>query len=267
MRVLLICGNHPRHIFLANILQKHKLLQSLIIEERESFVPMLDNQYSNNILKLHNLHFKKREEAELEVFGNEFMSFKNTLRIKGSEINSSVCHEFVLKENPDIVITCGCGLLSKETLNVFPIQTWNIHGGLSPWFKGAITHFWPSYFLKPQYTGVTIHYISPKIDAGNIIHQTPAHLVENDGLHQLSARSLKLGFLSIIDLINKLKKNGELNSIKQKTTGKLWLKKDWKPEHLLLIYDKFNDEIVNMYLSNQLNQELPNIYDNFNNTN
>lgn len=267
MRVLLICGDHPRHKFLANMLYKNKLLSSLIIEKRESFTPSLSLEYSDNIIELHNLHFTKRKEAEIEIFGDEELIFDNVLKIKGDQINSLICHNFILKEKPDIVITCGCGILSNETLKILPSQTWNIHGGLSPWFKGAITHFWPSYFLKPQYTGVTIHYISSKIDAGNIIHQTPAVLVKDDGLHQLSARSLKLGFLSLIDLLKKFKSNGEINSVEQKSTGKLWLKKDWKPEHLLLIYDKFNDKIVNMYLSKKLNQDKPKIYDNFNNIN
>ena len=267
MKVLLICGNHPRHKFLANILNKNNLLSSLIIENRESFIPKLHSDYSDNISKLHRLHFRKREEAELQIFGDENFIHDNFLEITADQINSPTCHNFVLKEKPDVIVTCGCGILSEETLKIFPTQTWNIHGGLSPWFKGAITHFWPSYFLKPQYTGVTIHYISSKIDAGNIIHQTPAVLVKDDGLHQLSARSLKLGFLSIVELLKKFKIKGKINSISQKTTGKLWLKKDWKPEHLLLIYDKFNDKIVNMYLSNDLNQDKPILYDNFRNAN
>ncbi len=263
MRVLLICGDHPRHRFIANLLIENNLLTSLIIEERESFIPTISPDYSKKIADLHDLHFKKREEAEIEIFGNIMFEFKNILKIKSNEINSSVCHDFVNQQKPDVVITCGCGILTSQTLNIFPKETWNIHGGLSPWFKGAITHFWPSYFLKPQFTGVTIHYITTKIDAGNIIHQTPAVLIKDDGLHKLSSRSLKLGFLSIVDLLKKYKVNGTINSVEQKGTGKLWLKKDWKPEHLILIYEKFNDRIVNMYLSKTISQEKPKIYNNF----
>ena len=193
------------------------------------------------------------------------MNFKNILKIKGDQINEPISHEFMLSEKPDVVITCGCGILSSSTLKILPIQTWNIHGGLSPWFKGAITHFWPSYFLKPQYTGVTIHYITSKIDAGKIIHQTPAILIKGDGLHQLSSRSLKKGFESVVELLKKYKSNGHLSSVRQKTNGKLWLKRDWKPEHLIIIYEKFNDKIVDMYLSKEIDQEIPKIYDNFKN--
>jgi hypothetical protein len=35
------------------------------------------------------------------------------------------------------------------------LARWNIHGGLSPWYRGAITHFWPSYMLEPQLTGMS----------------------------------------------------------------------------------------------------------------
>mgnify|MGYP001330587242 CR=1 FL=1 len=68
---------------------------------------------------------------------------------------------------------------------------WNLHGGLSPDFKGAITHFWPTYLLKPQFTGCTIHLLRPKIDAGEIIHQTGAVMHKGDNLHELSCNTLK----------------------------------------------------------------------------
>ena len=262
---MLICGDHPRHRFLINLLQKNMLLNSLIVQEREHFIPSLDSNYSKKVVDLHNLHFKKREEAELEIFSDFKVSFKNTLKIKGDQINEPTSHEFILSEKPDVVITYGCGILSSSTLKILPKQTWNIHGGLSPWFKGAIPHFWPSYFLKPQYTGVTIHYITSKIDAGEIIHQTPAILVKGDGLHKLSSRSLKKGFESVVELLKKYKSIGYLSSVRQKTTGKLWLKRDWKPEHLIIIYEKFSDKIVDMYLSKEIDQEIPKIYDNFKN--
>ena len=130
--------------------------------------------------------------------------------------------------------------------------------------QGAITHFGPHIF-KTQYTGVTIHYITYKIDAGEIIHQTPEILVKGDGLHKLSSRSLKKGFESVVELLKKYKSIGYLSSVRQKTNGKLWLKRDWKPEHLIIIYEKFSDKIVDMYLSKEIDQEIPKIYDNFKN--
>ena len=77
MKIMLICGDHPRHRFLINLLQKNMLLNSLIVQEREHFIPSLDSNYSKKVVDLHNLHFKKREEAELEIF----LILKSALKI------------------------------------------------------------------------------------------------------------------------------------------------------------------------------------------
>ena len=46
---------------------------------------------------------------------------------------------------------------------------------------------------------------------------------------------------------------------KQKGTGKNFLNSDFKPEHLRLIYNTFNDDIVNHYLQGKLNPKSPNL--------
>ena len=46
-----------------------------------------------------------------------------------------------------------------------------MHGGLSPWYKGGATHFWPTYLIEPEFTGITVHETTKDLDAGAIIHQ------------------------------------------------------------------------------------------------
>jgi hypothetical protein len=43
----------------------------------------------------------------------------------------------------------------------------------------------------------------------------------------------------------------------QKSTGRLFLTKDFKPIHLRVIYDLFNDKIVDAYLNGKLGQKKP----------
>ena len=49
-----------------------------------------------------------------------------------------ICDDF----KPDFLLSNGCHLISNEILNITKICNWNIHGGLSPWYKGGATHFW-----------------------------------------------------------------------------------------------------------------------------
>ena len=113
------------------------------------------------------------------------------------------------------------------------------------------THFWPSYFLEPQFTGVTIHSLAKKIDAGNIIHQSTPKLDPSDSLHDLSCRAVMTALNELIQILENIDLNQNFKSIVQKTSGKLFLKKDWRPEHLKIIYEYFDDNIVRHFLENK----------------
>ena len=59
-------------------------------------------------------------------------------------------------------------ILSKNFINNFKHTIVNIHPSLLPKFKGLNTH---KRVLKEneKYTGCTVHYVTPKLDSGNII--------------------------------------------------------------------------------------------------
>ena len=48
--------------------------------------------------------------------------------------------------------------------------------------------FWPFYFLKPQFAGLTLHNISDKPDAGDIFHQSTPSLIKGDGIHNVGTK-------------------------------------------------------------------------------
>ena len=233
-----------------------------------NFLNEKSERFKRLTAELFEMHFKKRETAEQFFFSNIFeWNSTNpsiqTLSVERGKLNDGQLARFVKEQVPDIVITWGVGIIGKALLEILPQETWNIHSGLSPWFKGAITHFWPSYLLKPQYTGMTIHYITSKIDGGDIIHQTKAKLMKGDTLHILATRTTKECLDMVPILVNYRLNKGQLLSKKQNRTGKLWLNSDWKPEHLRVIYDLYNDSIVDRYLSGDFDQSVPSIFKQF----
>ena len=60
-------------------------------------------------------------------------------------------------------------------------------------------------------------------------------------------------------MLKKFDKEKKLNLQFQKTSGRLWLAKDFKPIHLRVIYDLFENKIVDEYLSGNLDKDLPNL--------
>lgn len=263
MKIIFLTGSHPRHSFIANTLFGNNLLSGLIIEERGEHVPIPPDNLNKNLKNLFTLHFTKRAESEKKFFGDAVFPQPKTLRISTEELNTDKVINFIKEIKPDLIISYGVHILSDKVINACKGEAWNIHGGLSPWYRGNITHFWPSYFLEPQMTGMTIHNLTQQLDAGEIIHQNSAQLVKGDGVHDIACRAV-LGIAKELPLvIEKFKRDGALKKYTHKTSGKIWTSQDWRPEHLTLIYEFFDDKIVDYALEGKIRGRVPKLYRQF----
>jgi methionyl-tRNA formyltransferase len=87
---------------------------------------------------------------------------------------------------PDIGISVFfCFLLKPDVINLFPRGCINLHAALLPLNRGWHTNVWPIIDCSPA--GVTIHYIDPGVDTGDIIaqEQIPVEITDTGGsLHE-----------------------------------------------------------------------------------
>lgn len=263
MKIVFLTGSHPRHLFIANKLFESGYLSSLVIEKREPHVPKPNDDLDPNLKELFNLHFKKRDDSEKKFFGTGSFPNINTHFTNKDNLNSQSTIDFINKHKSNILISYGVHKLSNSLLNSFNGEKWNIHGGLSPWYRGNTTHFWPSYFLEPQMTGMTIHDLTENIDGGSIIHQNSSKLVYGDGIHDLACRSVESLSEELIRLIQFFETNKVLNKKNQNTSGKIWTSLDWRPEHLDLIYNVYDDKIVDLCLDGKIKGKVPKLYRQF----
>ncbi len=261
-KVLLITGNHPRHLHaVASIAASHEIV-GWIIEERGPLLPQIpisDLNIDDELKVFWDRHFKARNKSEYRFFVDEFSEFNllskksldllspRILRVSEDTLNSSSTISFVSKTDANVAISYGCHVLKKSILDEMPLEKYNIHGGISPWYRGCITHFWPSYFLEPQMTGMTLHRLTHVLDGGEIVHQNSASLVRGDGLHDLACRTVRSFQGELPSIINRIEK-GDYQLFEQKSSGKLWLASDWNAHHLRLVYGLFEDKIVDYCL-------------------
>ncbi|TDX58937.1 formyltransferase family protein [Orenia marismortui] len=255
MKVVFLAGSHSRHLHLAQRLYQADLLGGLLIEERETFMPKPPNNIAEIDRQNFIRHFKERAEAENNFFGDiaeEEFKEVSTIKVSKEELNSNRVKEWIKDLSPEVVISYGVHVIEDDLLAEFPEYSWNIHGGLSPWYRGCITLFWPFYFLQPNWAGMTVHYLSSKLDGGEIVHHSVPELKYGDGIHDVACRAVIQVSEDLIKIIKMLKQNEKLPKEKQRSNGKLFLGRDWQPHHLRLIYNQFDNDIVDYYLDGKL---------------
>ena len=255
--IVLFTGDHLRHKYLADSFSKVFDELIWIVEKREKFMPNIDRNFNTEIQKLQKIHFEKRLDAEKKFFTADAGDLsKNKInqifKINQKDIYNGKLKKILLKVNAKFLISYGVHKIPENIMKNLKGRIWNVHGGLSPWYRGVATHFWPSYMLEPEYTGMTLHETTSDIDGGNIIHQSISELNINDGIHQNACRTVKSFSDELPNILYKnIKRKKKLIGIKSKTHGRIWTSRMWSPIHLKMVYKIYEDKINKYCIENK----------------
>ncbi|SHH38455.1 methionyl-tRNA formyltransferase [Desulfosporosinus lacus] len=94
-------------------------------------------------------------------------------------INSSNSESFykeVYELQPDVIVSFSAPQVIEEPLLSCPkYGILNVHGSLLPDYRGCMPSFW-YLFNEEEYGGATVHYMSEKIDDGDIVAQDKVYI-------------------------------------------------------------------------------------------
>ena len=261
MKLLLFSGSHSRHFYIHDALIKLGYEVKVVLMQREADLPLPPMLCSLEDEVLFNSHFKERNEVEIAAYGNISMSdiFANIdiHYCNPSTLNDARTEAFIQNYKPDVAFVFGVNLLRENILKLLPSSNFNLHLGLSPWYRGSATLFWPFYFLQPQFAGATLHRLAIGADSGEIFKQFVPTLTPGDGIHQHSAKVVLEAKSHVIDLVEEMMQNSSLEGTVQKSTGRIFLTRDFQPSHLRLIYNEFDNKIIDEFLEGRLEQTVP----------
>ena len=262
MKLLLFSGTHSRHFYVNKKALENCDESLVIVMKREEVVPEPPQGISNHDRELFVRHFAARSAVEQEVYGDidlqaEAGDKHRFIFIEPSELNTSTLAGVIRDFNADLCFIFGCDIIKNPVFDALPTDKVNLHLGLSPWYRGGATLFWPFYFLQPQFAGVTFHQISDKADAGDIVHQCVPTIERGDSIHRVGAKCVVKARDDLSALFSEFKKRGNLKGLPQRTSGRVWRGIDFEPSHLRVIYDLCDDKVVDKYLDNELGSRAP----------
>lgn len=142
------------------------------------------------------------------------------LKINYKKKNDSNGKDFVnhIRElNPDLIISYSAPQIIKEELLAIPkYGIINVHGSLLPDYRGCLPSFW-YLFNEEKIGGASVHYMSAKIDDGDIIEQGVIDISDCKTMFQLISKTKLLGGDLMVKAIENIA-NGNVHAHKNDTT-------------------------------------------------
>ncbi len=186
MTLALICGDAPRHAWLARRLAGAGELGALVVEAKVDPIATSTLGVGDDAVVLRE-HFAQRARVELDRMGVSEWPAVPTLRAAKAD---SVLR-FLQAQRPAVVVLFGCGIVGPELLGAFEGRVVNLHLGLSPWYRGTGTNFWPLFDGRPEYVGATLHLATRRVDHGEVLCQVRPQLDGDDDCHLAGFKALE----------------------------------------------------------------------------
>ena len=135
--------------------------------------------------------------------------------IKTWKINSPNNKKFleeIKNINIDVIIHQSQNIIKSELLSIPKIGVINRHNALLPKNKGRLTPFWVLYKEEKE-TGVSIHFVTEKLDSGDIIIQEKFPISTNDNFNSVVKKNYEIAPKAMLKALDKLE-NGDKTYIK-----------------------------------------------------
>ncbi len=200
-------------------------------------------------------HFAERAIQEEVFFGHAAAFVERTpktsvLQICAGQLNTSETLESFLAQDVDTVVVYGTNLIREPLIARWPGRMLNMHLGLSPYYRGTATNFYPLVNEELQYVGATIHLIDAGIDSGPIVRHARPKIVTGDMPHTIGCKAILAGIEAVKKSLFILERDGELHTESQwkVPAPRLYLRKDYDPRHVVKLYQKIEAGMIDRYV-------------------
>ena len=209
--IAILTTKTAHHVFFENSIFK-KFNSIITIHEINSIKP----QFSTKV------HFEiKRDHYERKVFF-KYKKFKfKSNSFKVADINSKKTIDILEKNNIKFILVFGTKKISRNIVDRFYGNIFNLHGGNPEKYRGLDSHYWSIYHGDFKlYT--CLHVLNNKLDDGKIIFKKSIKLKKNLRIFQLR----ELNTLNCIDialnLFRLLHLGKKIKTTKQKNIGRYY---------------------------------------------
>jgi hypothetical protein len=197
-------------------------------------------------------HLALREQSEQDFFG-PFVALtpdhSHPVSVPRGAVNSPAVFEDIQGLAPDLVVAYGPSLIRDPLLSAYAGRFLNVHLGLSPYYRGSGTNFWPLVNGEPEYVGATFMHLDAGVDTGPILHQLRARVFPGDTPHQIGNRLI--GDMTVVyaEVVRRAHELGPGSRLPEPAAARVYRRRDFGPEAVEALYANFGAGLVDCYLA------------------
>ncbi len=255
-RVVILTGSELRHQFFRKLVAATPGIEvpATICEGTEKALSTLAQAKQTGTASLEIKHINARTQSEedfFRLFDTYIADQSHPHFVPKGEVNDQSVFEKIDALNPDLLVAYGCSIIGGPLLERFPSRFLNVHLGLSPYYRGSGTNFWPFVNGEPEYCGLTFMHIDAGVDTGEIIHQVRPRITAGDTIHSIGNRLIGDMARIYAQIILRF---DELQSVAQPSTppsDKVYKIRDFTDAAVEKMYDRFEHGLIDDYLAEQ----------------
>lgn len=185
MKVLILTSNSLRHRYFARAVACCFDAPIALAEEKKNYYTKQRDQSP-----LVRAHFESIAAAENLWFADAADAMCPDVWLV-ADINSPDLVAWAGQQGFDVLCLFGTAILGRQWLDAFPAKIVNLHLGLSPFYRGSATLFWPFVNRELEYLGATIHLATAKVDAGEILARVTPDLRSEETYYEITSRLIR----------------------------------------------------------------------------
>ncbi len=252
MKVAFLTGSELRHSFVRKYLALSPGIEvalSLCEDSEKSLQHEVKMQAQPGDIRLD--HLEERNRSESDLFG-AFVRLapdrSNPAQIANGAVNDDGAIGRIVDAKPDLVVAYGPSLIREPLLSRFAGRFLNVHLGLSPYYRGSGTNYWPLVHGQPEYVGATFMHMDKGIDTGQVIHQLRARVYPGDTPHAIGNRLILDMAMAYGALITRFDSLQTMPALPAPPERHVYRKLDFSVESLHKLRQHFRDGLVATYI-------------------
>jgi len=233
LRIMILCGRSARHLHVANALCRAGEALAIVQETggewnlKKTLKKLRPDNLFRKVWRWLRDRRRYTGNPEAKFFfphGEPRLAHPELVR-EVPHINHPEVAKLARELKPDLICVFGTSLIRGDLLKEGRLGIINLHGGLSPEYRGADCTFWALYNGEPEKIGCTLHYIDAGIDTGRLIAHISPEVREGDSELVLFWRAVQDSAEVYAEAVARLAQ-GEQLGMTQPGKGRLYQVKD-----------------------------------------